>query len=157
MLKDVPLLSLFVLFKWWKCCLAVKYELWVLRDTKMSGKEDNLSKVKHIILVLSGKGGVGKSTVTTQLALALRNEGKKVWWVLSGLRSRSCGVGGFQVESESESDLRLSQSRKLLKIWYLQTPKYNWNNKQKWTWKFWNVLNLKSRDILNCWIGISCN
>ena len=44
----------------------------------MTEKEDNLSKVKHIILVLSGKGGVGKSTVTTQLALALKNEGKKV-------------------------------------------------------------------------------
>ena len=44
----------------------------------MDEKEDNLAKVKHIILVLSGKGGVGKSTVTTQLALALRNEGKMV-------------------------------------------------------------------------------
>ena len=30
-----------------------------------------LSHVKHVILVLSGKGGVGKSTVATQLALSL--------------------------------------------------------------------------------------
>jgi Mrp family chromosome partitioning ATPase len=30
-----------------------------------------LSQVKHIILVLSGKGGVGKSTISTQLALTL--------------------------------------------------------------------------------------
>ncbi|KAG8871274.1 cytosolic Fe-S cluster assembly factor cfd1 [Tulasnella sp. 331] len=30
-----------------------------------------LSSVKHIILVLSGKGGVGKSSVSTQLALSL--------------------------------------------------------------------------------------
>lgn len=30
-----------------------------------------LSGVKHIILVLSGKGGVGKSTIATQLALTL--------------------------------------------------------------------------------------
>lgn len=38
----------------------------------------NLAKVKHIILVLSGKGGVGKSTVTVQLAYALREAGKRV-------------------------------------------------------------------------------
>lgn len=38
----------------------------------------NLSKVKHIILVLSGKGGVGKSTVTVQLAYALKQAGKRV-------------------------------------------------------------------------------
>ncbi|KAK2178176.1 hypothetical protein NP493_556g00056 [Ridgeia piscesae] len=42
------------------------------------GESDNLSSVKHIIVILSGKGGVGKSTVATQLALALRNEGNKV-------------------------------------------------------------------------------
>ncbi|XP_055856232.1 cytosolic Fe-S cluster assembly factor NUBP2 homolog [Episyrphus balteatus] len=37
-----------------------------------------LDKVKHVILVLSGKGGVGKSTVSTQLALALKEHGLKV-------------------------------------------------------------------------------
>uniref|UniRef100_A0A0A9Y463 Cytosolic Fe-S cluster assembly factor NUBP2 homolog n=1 Tax=Lygus hesperus TaxID=30085 RepID=A0A0A9Y463_LYGHE len=39
--------------------------------------EDN-SSVKHVILVLSGKGGVGKSTVSTQLALGLREKDYKV-------------------------------------------------------------------------------
>lgn len=34
-----------------------------------------LDNVKHIILVLSGKGGVGKSTVSTQLALGLKETG----------------------------------------------------------------------------------
>ncbi|QLL33985.1 hypothetical protein HG536_0F03100 [Torulaspora globosa] len=38
----------------------------------------SLSKIKHIILVLSGKGGVGKSSVTTQTALTLCNMGLKV-------------------------------------------------------------------------------
>lgn len=34
--------------------------------------------VKHIILVLSGKGGVGKSTLASQLALSLVHLGHKV-------------------------------------------------------------------------------
>ncbi|OLN89041.1 Cytosolic Fe-S cluster assembly factor cfd1 [Colletotrichum chlorophyti] len=38
----------------------------------------SLSKVKHIVLVLSGKGGVGKSSVTTQLALSLSLAGFSV-------------------------------------------------------------------------------
>lgn len=37
-----------------------------------------LDSVKHIILILSGKGGVGKSTVSTQLALSLKESGFKV-------------------------------------------------------------------------------
>lgn len=37
-----------------------------------------LSHIKHIILVLSGKGGVGKSSVTTQTALTLVSQGFKV-------------------------------------------------------------------------------
>ncbi|XP_072167785.1 cytosolic Fe-S cluster assembly factor NUBP2 homolog [Diadema setosum] len=44
----------------------------------MDEVQNNLSGVKHTILVLSGKGGVGKSTVTAQLALGLKHVGKKV-------------------------------------------------------------------------------
>ncbi|CAI5759052.1 unnamed protein product [Candida verbasci] len=38
----------------------------------------SLNKVKHIILILSGKGGVGKSSVTTQTALTLVSKGYNV-------------------------------------------------------------------------------
>ncbi|KAL1304148.1 hypothetical protein AAFC00_000575 [Neodothiora populina] len=38
----------------------------------------SLANIKEIILVLSGKGGVGKSSVTTQLALSLALEGQSV-------------------------------------------------------------------------------
>ncbi|KAL8709531.1 MAG: hypothetical protein Q9220_005773 [cf. Caloplaca sp. 1 TL-2023] len=38
----------------------------------------SLDNVKHIVLVLSGKGGVGKSSVTTQLALSLSLAGRSV-------------------------------------------------------------------------------
>eukprot|EP00057_Strongylocentrotus_purpuratus_P027344 XP_011681818.1 PREDICTED: cytosolic Fe-S cluster assembly factor NUBP2 homolog [Strongylocentrotus purpuratus] len=44
----------------------------------MDEVKNNLANVRHTILVLSGKGGVGKSTVATQLALGLKNAGKKV-------------------------------------------------------------------------------
>jgi len=37
-----------------------------------------LDSVKHIFLILSGKGGVGKSTVSSQLALALKEAGFRV-------------------------------------------------------------------------------
>lgn len=37
-----------------------------------------LKDIKHIILILSGKGGVGKSTVSTQLSLTLKENGFKV-------------------------------------------------------------------------------
>lgn len=36
------------------------------------------SKVKHVIAIVSGKGGVGKSMVTTTLAVAMSRLGKKV-------------------------------------------------------------------------------
>lgn len=39
-----------------------------MEDTPISRR---LRSVKHVIIVLSGKGGVGKSSVTTQLALSL--------------------------------------------------------------------------------------
>lgn len=41
-------------------------------------KSDNLEQVKHIILVASGKGGVGKSTVAANLAASLATDGHKV-------------------------------------------------------------------------------
>ena len=39
---------------------------------------DNLARIKHKIVVLSGKGGVGKSTVATNIAVSLSLAGKRV-------------------------------------------------------------------------------
>ncbi|CAR27905.1 hypothetical protein ZYGR_0N03920 [Zygosaccharomyces rouxii] len=47
-------------------------------EEPMSASLEALSQIKHIFLILSGKGGVGKSSVTTQAALALCNLGYKV-------------------------------------------------------------------------------
>ena len=37
-----------------------------------------LSSIRHKLVVMSGKGGVGKSTVATQLALSLAQKGYEV-------------------------------------------------------------------------------
>lgn len=47
-------------------------------DIKVREQETSLSKVKHIIAVASGKGGVGKSTVAANLAVALARANQRV-------------------------------------------------------------------------------
>ncbi|MCC6214384.1 MAG: Mrp/NBP35 family ATP-binding protein [Polyangiaceae bacterium] len=42
------------------------------------GPEDPVPQVEHVVLVMSGKGGVGKSTVAANLALALARAGHRV-------------------------------------------------------------------------------
>lgn len=61
----------------------------------------SLARVEHVLLVLSGKGGVGKSSVTTQLALSLALQGKRVGVLDIDLTGPSVprffGVEGAQV------------------------------------------------------------
>ncbi len=65
--------------------------------------------VKHVIMVLSGKGGVGKSTVSVNLAYALAAHGKKVGLLdldmhgpnvpkMLGIEDHKLGVMGEKIE-----------------------------------------------------------
>lgn len=70
------------------CTKAVKFEIGEEYEIEVNltadvtwGRTSNqpiLSSVKNIIAIASGKGGVGKSTVTSNLAVALQKSGAKV-------------------------------------------------------------------------------
>jgi Mrp family chromosome partitioning ATPase len=67
---------------------------------------DNLARIKHKIVVMSGKGGVGKSTVAVSLALTLADQGYKVGVMDVDIHgpdvAKLLGVEDGQLESTGE-------------------------------------------------------
>ncbi len=53
--------------------------------------KDNMARIKHKIVIMSGKGGVGKSTVAANLAFGLAKEGKKVGLMDTDIHGPSLG------------------------------------------------------------------
>lgn len=68
--------------------------------------KENSAKIKHKIVVMSGKGGVGKSTVAANLAYGLALEGKKVGILDADIHGPNIplmfGVEGEKLASLSE-------------------------------------------------------
>jgi ATP-binding protein involved in chromosome partitioning len=65
--------------------------------------KDRMGKIKHKIAIISGKGGVGKSTVTVNLATAFAQKGKKVGVLDADIHGpsvpRLLGLEGKQVKA----------------------------------------------------------
>lgn len=119
---------------------------------------DNLSRVKHIILVLSGKGGVGKSTVAVELAHSLKAGGNRVGILdvdlcgpsipmllnLEGHEVHQCPQGWVPVYTDSDQMLGVMSIAFLLRnstdpvVW--RGPKKNAMIKQFLTDVYWQDL-----------------
>lgn len=63
-------------YRFFDCPSPYRQEFY--HSSRMEAITENLSNVRHIIVVMSGKGGVGKSIVSANLAVALANNGYAV-------------------------------------------------------------------------------
>ncbi len=88
--------------------------------------ENNLSEVKHVIAVLSGKGGVGKSLVTAALAIELKRLGHSVGVLDADITGpsaprifgmagkRAHGIGNLLLPEISKGGIKVMSSNLLL-------------------------------------------
>jgi len=93
------------------------------RENKIS---ENLSGIKRIIMVMSGKGGVGKSTVASSLALALAKGGSKVGLLDIDIHGpnlpKMLGVDKERMNATSENRIepvRITENLKLASMAFL--------------------------------------
>lgn len=72
------------------------------QSSEQQNLKDKMGKIKHKIAIISGKGGVGKSTVTVNLALAFAMQGKRVGVLDADIHGpsvpRLLGLEGQQVK-----------------------------------------------------------
>jgi ATP-binding protein involved in chromosome partitioning len=87
--------------------------------------QHNISGIKHKIIVLSGKGGVGKSTVATNIAIALSQKGNKVGLIDVDIHGPSIpkmlGLEGAKLRGTEEGMLPVdySDSLKVMSIGFI--------------------------------------
>ncbi len=86
----------------------------------------NLKDVKNVVMVMSGKGGVGKSTIAANLALVLAGRGKKVGLLDIDIHGpnlpKILGVEKERLQSPAEnriSPVKISENLKLVSIAFM--------------------------------------
>src|SRR6201992_1297949 len=86
-------------------------------------EDDPVPGVKDIVLVMSGKGGVGKSTVAANLALALKRMGKSVGLLDADMYGPSVptmfGISGRPISSGTKIQPLIRFGVKLMSIGFL--------------------------------------
>ncbi|MET0343762.1 MAG: Mrp/NBP35 family ATP-binding protein [Polyangiales bacterium] len=92
--------------------------------TRDIGQEDPIPGVRNVVLVMSGKGGVGKSTTAVNLALALKRAGARVGLLDADIYGPSIptmlGIQGFPSSEDGKTIEPLERfGLKLMSIGFL--------------------------------------
>jgi len=86
-----------------------KGEDFVRRVEELNQLRTRMDRVKHKVAIMSGKGGVGKSLVTVNLAAALAAEGKKVGVLDADIHGptvpKMLGMKGDRLEASAEGGI----------------------------------------------------
>jgi ATP-binding protein involved in chromosome partitioning len=103
---------------------SVKLNVVVEMTRRTAQEDDPCPEVKNILLVMSGKGGVGKSTVATNIALALARSGAKTGLLDADMYGPSIptmlGVNGKPVSADGHKFLPLERfGLKLMSIGFM--------------------------------------
>ncbi len=137
-------------------------------QTKTQRKEDflakphELSQIKHVVGIVSGKGGVGKSLVTSMLAVILNRNGKRVAILDAditgpsipkafGIKDKAMSNGMGILPAETKSGIEIMSLNLLLEhdtdpvVW--RGPVIAGTVKQFWTDVIWNDIDVMLIDM----------
>jgi len=80
-----------------------------IQEEQKNKLKQRLSSIRHTIMVMSGKGGVGKSTVTANLAISLAREGYRVGVLDGDIHGpdmpKILGVEGLRLMGNDEGNI----------------------------------------------------
>jgi len=95
------------------------------REEEQKIIREKMTRIKHKILILSGKGGVGKSTIAANMAVSLALEGKKVGLLDVDVHGPSIpgilNIEGQKLESDGEIILpaKIGENLKVMSIGFM--------------------------------------
>ncbi|MCR4962468.1 MAG: Mrp/NBP35 family ATP-binding protein [Firmicutes bacterium] len=132
------------------------------RNEDFLAKPHELSQIKHVIGVVSGKGGVGKSLITSMLAVILNRNGKRVAILDAditgpsipkafGIHEKAMGNGMGIVPAETKNGIEIMSLNLLLEhdtdpvVW--RGPVIAGTVKQFWTDVIWNDIDVMLIDM----------